>query len=634
MFWAADAGWARELYLHNIKRLGSDGLAALWAENSSLAQAGDFGLEDGRPGSTNEVAYNAYKDFMSSLGFDWMSPNSTNATTPTQTSQWPQADTSIFSSWTYLSELTRNPKLNRVLLDIFEGQLITCVVIIGFILIFLIREWVVQQQPLVNLEQLNNVQQQLREAADRVQEENERFRRQQELLDHARRRLLELQRETEDAQRQSAETWDVERPEYIGWERLEEVIDAATEMLSQGDREGFETQAPIFTEQIRAAGYDPSTDLVDFTERINNKLASYPESERREWESILAIEIRRKREQASRVEEGNPSSQGETPESESTEEDVGSVARPPMPERDFSSRATQIQRLLEEADGIFGQVHADSAAREDASLPQPELPEAGPSTARSASTESWQSISQPGASSSAEKVDESTERPFEPHYDVEKEEIPITNAGPNAKINIKRSGTGKARAVPEPKTEDKNSPENKEKIKIDEEVKKLEEEIAAEDTPPNDQQPADSQNADSSAAGGEQPARPIDDSLAGRVGSAFREEFGLEEITTPDDNSHLAGSGHNVTSNQETAPSSEDEDHRQDVVPPRHGYERLADWFWGEIQAPNSQEPVPAAREERVDDQAAGGDAPLAHAHNNKGNKRKKKNRNVRITVQ
>lgn len=603
MFWAADAGWARELYLQNIKRLGSDGLAALWAENSSLAQAGDIGLESGQSGPTNEVAYIAYKDFMSSLGFDWMSPNSTNATAPTHTSQWSQADTSIFSSWTYLSELTPNTKLNRVLLDIFEGQLITCVVIIGFILIFLIREWVVQQQPLVNLEQLNNVQQQLREAADRVQEENERFRRQQELLDQARRRLLELQRETEDAQRQTAETLEDERPEFIGWERLEEVIDAATEMLSQGDREGFETQAPIFTEQIRAAGYDPSIDLVDFTERINNKLASYPETERREWESILAAEIRRKREQASQVVERSSSSEGETPESESIAEEIDAVARPPMPERDFSSRATQIQRLLEEADGIFGQVHSDAATREDPSPAQPEFSEAGPSTARSASTESWQSISQTGASASTKKVDGPTERPSEPDYDVEKEEIPITNAGPNAKINIKRSGTGKARAVPEPKTEEKN--------KIDEQVKKLEEEIAAEDAATNEQQPTDATNPESSNTDGERPAGAIDDSLAGRVGSAFREEFGLDEISTPDDR-HLAGAVQNDV--QEAAPTNEDADHGQDLVPHRRVYERLADWFWGEIQAPNSQEPVPAAREERVEGQAAAGGPPIAHA--------------------
>jgi E3 ubiquitin-protein ligase MARCH6 len=610
MFWTADAGWARDLYLYDIKRLGSEGLAALWSENSSLAQAGQTVLGNGQTGSANEVAYNAYNDFMNSLGFDWTNTNSTGTNQTAQASQWPQADTSIFSSWSYLSELTPNARLNRALLDIFEGQLITCVVIIGFILIFLIREWVVQQQPLVNMEQLNNVQQQLREAADRVQEENDRFRRQQELLDQARRRLLELQRETEDAQRQTIETLGGERPEFIGWDRLEETIDAATEMLSQGDREGFETQAPIVTEQIRAAGYEPGTDLDAFTDRVYAKLASFPDAERREWESVLVADIRRKNERSGQGIGQSPSDDPETPESERTEEDFDAVGRPPMPERDFSSRATQIQRLLEEADGIFSQVHGDAATREEAPSEQPISTEAGPSTARSSSTESWQSVSRPGEPSSTVENAEGVSG----SYDVEKEEIPITNAGPNAKINIKRSGKGKARAVPEPKTEDKNSPENKAKSKVDEKVKELEQEIAAEDATTNDQNLAESQDDQPANPDGTHTDTPIDDSLAGRVGSAFREEFGLEEAVRPDSR-HLAGPG-NDASNQETASPNEESDPRPDVVPQHGIYERVADWFWGDIQATNGPEPVPAAREERLDGQAAARGAEAPHVHN------------------
>lgn len=599
MFWAADAGWARELYLHNIKRLGSEGIAALWSENSSLAQAGQtvFGNSD--------VAHDVYKEFMNSLGFDWLNSNSTGANETTQASQWPQADTSVFSSWSYLSELTPNAKLNRALLDIFEGQLITCVVIIGFILIFLIREWVVQQQPLVNMEQLNNVQAQLRDAADRVQEENDRFRRQQELLDQARRRLLELQRETEDAQRQTPETLGAGRPEFIGWERLEETIDAATEMLSQGDREGFEAQAPIVTEQIRAAGYEPSTDLESFTDRVYSKLASYPDAERREWETLLVAEIRRKNRPSGEGAGQDTNEDVESPESESTEEESDAAERPPMPERDFSSRATQIQRLLEEADGIFSQVHGDAAAREESSAAETDLTEAGPSTGRSASTESWQSVSRPGEPSLTDKF---TKPVSEPEYDIEREEIPITNAGPNAKINIKRSGKGKARAVPEPKAEDKD------KIKVDEEVKKLEQEIVAEDATMNEQASADTQNGNSSNPDDPPTDRPIDDSLAGRVGSAFREEFGLDldEAVRPDTR-HLAGSGQNDASNPQTTASNEDSDHIPDVVPQHGIYERLADWFWGDIQATNAPEPVPAAREERLDDQAAAQEPQVPH---------------------
>ncbi|KAL8730180.1 MAG: hypothetical protein Q9166_004263 [cf. Caloplaca sp. 2 TL-2023] len=59
------------------------------------------------------------------------------------------------SSWlseiSFLRTLTRYPILNNIFVDTLEGQLITMFVVIAFILIFLIREWVVQQQPAVNL---------------------------------------------------------------------------------------------------------------------------------------------------------------------------------------------------------------------------------------------------------------------------------------------------------------------------------------------------------------------------------------------------------------------------------------------------------------------------------------------------
>ncbi|KAL8847883.1 MAG: hypothetical protein Q9221_007094 [Calogaya cf. arnoldii] len=59
------------------------------------------------------------------------------------------------SSWLsdvgFLKTLTSYPILNNVVIDTLEGQLITMFIVIAFILIFLIREWVVQQQPGVNL---------------------------------------------------------------------------------------------------------------------------------------------------------------------------------------------------------------------------------------------------------------------------------------------------------------------------------------------------------------------------------------------------------------------------------------------------------------------------------------------------
>ncbi|KAF3279407.1 hypothetical protein TWF970_003971 [Orbilia oligospora] len=46
-----------------------------------------------------------------------------------------------------IANLTSSSQINQILVDTFEGQIITILVVLAFILIFLIREWVVQQQP-------------------------------------------------------------------------------------------------------------------------------------------------------------------------------------------------------------------------------------------------------------------------------------------------------------------------------------------------------------------------------------------------------------------------------------------------------------------------------------------------------
>ncbi|RHZ72084.1 hypothetical protein CDV55_108611 [Aspergillus turcosus] len=50
-----------------------------------------------------------------------------------------------------LNSLTPSPTINNIIIDTLEGQLITLLVVISFILVFLIREWVVQQQPMANI---------------------------------------------------------------------------------------------------------------------------------------------------------------------------------------------------------------------------------------------------------------------------------------------------------------------------------------------------------------------------------------------------------------------------------------------------------------------------------------------------
>lgn len=164
MFWFADAGWAREEYL---RRMGKPRTAGLSSANLTIPQATTKmqswtktffnDLEDMRQHgneSTIQLAFGMIGNMLLSLSIETFAN-----TTRFESETVKQSDHSIFSSVAYMSSLTPYGPLNRVILDIFEGQLITCTVILSFILIFLIREWVVQQQPLLNQDVAHNHEQ-------------------------------------------------------------------------------------------------------------------------------------------------------------------------------------------------------------------------------------------------------------------------------------------------------------------------------------------------------------------------------------------------------------------------------------------------------------------------------------------
>jgi E3 ubiquitin-protein ligase MARCH6 len=58
-----------------------------------------------------------------------------------------QKHSSLLSGFTVLWDLTSSVTVNRLMMDILEGQIITSSIVWAFILVFLIREWVIQQQP-------------------------------------------------------------------------------------------------------------------------------------------------------------------------------------------------------------------------------------------------------------------------------------------------------------------------------------------------------------------------------------------------------------------------------------------------------------------------------------------------------
>ncbi|KAK8124286.1 E3 ubiquitin-protein ligase MARCH6 [Apiospora kogelbergensis] len=65
------------------------------------------------------------------------------------TRQYPYS--SLLSEVGFLKNLTRNAGVNRTVIAVLEGQIITVLVIVCFILIILVRDYVVQQQPEINM---------------------------------------------------------------------------------------------------------------------------------------------------------------------------------------------------------------------------------------------------------------------------------------------------------------------------------------------------------------------------------------------------------------------------------------------------------------------------------------------------
>ena len=531
MFWVADAGWAREGFLSQMrKRSYEDALSGMNSTAEIVVHILQHAVDTGKialnGSEAGPMAFALVQNFLSGFGLNFtgiatITPGNETNSTPSQMSSWPQADKSIFSDWSYISNMTPSPSTNRVILDIFEGQLITSVVIIGFILIFLIREWVVQQQPLVNLDQLNNVQQQLREAAERVNDENDRLRRQQELLEQARRKLIELQNETygtlEGIDSDSAQV----KLDFIGWDALEELIDRATEHLrkeGEEERDEFLEGALAVTRQIRAAGA-AGVNLDEFTDKVYTKLATYPEPERKEWEAVMMAEIERTGARKKRAEQANNNADDVSNAREDGEGDSEEAQerRPRMPDRDFSSRATQIQRLLEEAEGVFAQRPRETQHGEGDGDMQARSENESASAASTTET-----ISDPSSIA----------------------DIPITNAGPDAKINIRRGGKG-IKAVPEPKEEKAGATTGEALHEDVDEERSPDKKAVKTDGGPSETAMADSTQGNDHSDNpfhpdGPEPQTQPEDTLGTRVASAFREEFGLDEA---DELEHLRQAG-------------------------------------------------------------------------------------------
>ncbi|PYI08898.1 hypothetical protein BO78DRAFT_309524 [Aspergillus sclerotiicarbonarius CBS 121057] len=166
LFWLADGRWSgadasQQSSSYHLAQAVANGTASMNAGAAATALTGAsdvsavqspvssmFSFSSGEP-----LLLTVIKKSFSALFFPAMSGTSSMGIRPsnvTAASYKPRRP-SWLSDVEFLNSLTPSPTINNILIDTLEGQLITLLVVISFILIFLIREWVVQQQPMANI---------------------------------------------------------------------------------------------------------------------------------------------------------------------------------------------------------------------------------------------------------------------------------------------------------------------------------------------------------------------------------------------------------------------------------------------------------------------------------------------------
>ncbi|KAF1985494.1 hypothetical protein K402DRAFT_379331 [Aulographum hederae CBS 113979] len=175
LFWLGDLGWLRDAQIIGAAHALDSGItatsdptepsAATSLSNSTASAAllppilapfsQTLNLSAGEPLALSFVRKYLANVFSSS---DSTKPSRANSSSFNITVEALRANkqSSVLSELGLFESLrTASPTLHRAFLDIIEGQIITLSVVVAFILIFLIREWVVQQQPLLNMAALN-----------------------------------------------------------------------------------------------------------------------------------------------------------------------------------------------------------------------------------------------------------------------------------------------------------------------------------------------------------------------------------------------------------------------------------------------------------------------------------------------
>lgn len=171
LFWVGDGGWSRDLYGDSgdsdaqttprqpldVEKLRS-AVESARAANTSVSLplpslfmpfSQTLNMSSGEP-----TIWTLTKRFFFGFTFplsDVASPSGQNSTALNTTiDALGPRNPSLLSDISFFNWFP-SQAANRFLIDVLEGQIITLLVVVAFILIFLIREWVVQQVPVINM---------------------------------------------------------------------------------------------------------------------------------------------------------------------------------------------------------------------------------------------------------------------------------------------------------------------------------------------------------------------------------------------------------------------------------------------------------------------------------------------------
>ncbi|TID23463.1 ERAD-associated E3 ubiquitin-protein ligase doa10 [Venturia nashicola] len=166
MFWFGDAGWARDNGMDlvaDLQGLPSDDAASIpldTVSNHTMPSIPSFLNMTSQTLNVTRSEPLLFK-LVKALGRSMYEPlrrseilteASSNLTVePLLLQMAQQKQSSVLSEVDFLKHLTPSPTFNRLIIDILEGQIITVSVVVACILVFLIREWVLQQQPVADI---------------------------------------------------------------------------------------------------------------------------------------------------------------------------------------------------------------------------------------------------------------------------------------------------------------------------------------------------------------------------------------------------------------------------------------------------------------------------------------------------